>query len=89
MMRLAIALTCLVVLVVSPPVTAKDAGPNPTMQACQADFEKFCRDVKPGDGRQISCMAGNLDRLTEPCARIVREKSREMGGAREKKAKGQ
>jgi len=87
MIRLAIAVSCLVVVALSSPVTAKDGGGNPAMQACQADFEKYCRDVKPGDGRQIACMAGNLDRLSAPCAKIVREKSGEMRGPSEKKPK--
>jgi gas vesicle protein len=36
-------------------------------EACKADIEKFCKDVKPGEGRIMVCLKSNEDRLSEAC----------------------
>jgi len=41
-------------------------------QACQANFEQFCKGVKPGDGRIIQCLNENFDKLTPECQKIVK-----------------
>ncbi len=34
---------------------------------CKADYEKFCKDVKPGDGRIIRCMLQHENELSQGC----------------------
>ena len=36
-------------------------------EACHADFEKFCHDVKPGGGRVIKCMKEHAAELSAEC----------------------
>jgi hypothetical protein len=76
---------CLIVLALCLPAFAKDGKGDAAYKACQADMEKYCKDVKPGEGRQIACMVGNVDRLSPDCATIVREKAKHEEKMREKK----
>ena len=34
---------------------------------CKADFEKFCKDVKPGQGRIAKCMKAHENELSPAC----------------------
>merc|ERR1712146_607995 len=34
---------------------------------CRADKEKFCKDVKPGQGRTRSCLQANFDKISKGC----------------------
>ena len=36
-------------------------------QACKADIDKFCKDVKPGEGRIIKCMQEHEKDLSADC----------------------
>ncbi len=38
-----------------------DIGP------CKADLEKYCKGIKPGEGRLRACLKGNSDRLSQAC----------------------
>ena len=40
---------------------------RPGTQACAADKEKFCSDVKPGEGRVIECMKSHKEELSGAC----------------------
>ncbi|MGE0280177.1 MAG: cysteine rich repeat-containing protein [Rhizobiaceae bacterium] len=40
--------------------------------ACQANFQEFCKGVKPGDGRIIQCLNEHFDKLTPECQKIVK-----------------
>lgn len=53
-------------------VLAKDD--NPEMAVCRTDFEKFCKIVEPGEGRQMACMYEKRDRLSSACATMIKEK---------------
>ena len=47
---------------------APSAPAAPTVrQACQADVQKFCGDVKPGGGRIKECMMQHKDDLSPGC----------------------
>lgn len=35
--------------------------------ACKADMEKFCQDVKPGGGAVMKCLKEHQAELSEPC----------------------
>jgi hypothetical protein len=45
---------------------------------CKADYEKFCKDVKPGQGRIAKCMKAHENELSPACRDKIetdREKS--------------
>jgi len=39
--------------------------------ACMGDFEKYCRNVEPGGGRVIACLAKESDKLTPACKKVL------------------
>lgn len=46
-------------------------------QVCKEDQEKFCKDVKPGEGRIFECLAKNFDQLSDKCkAKIETKKAK-------------
>jgi hypothetical protein len=49
--------------------------------ACKADEEKFCKDVKPGQGRIVRCMKAHENELSQGCRALIaegREKEQEF-----------
>jgi hypothetical protein len=44
-------------------------------EACQANFEKFCKGVVPGGGRVIECLSKHLGELTPECQKVVKANS--------------
>ncbi len=49
--------------------------------SCKADIEKFCKDVKPGQGRIVKCMKAHENELSQPCKDEIaadKEKSKEF-----------
>ncbi len=40
-------------------------------EACKADYEKYCKQVRPGGGRIIECLSQHLDELTPQCKSVV------------------
>ena len=41
-------------------------------EACQADYEKFCKGVEQGGGRIIKCLNDHLSDLTPQCQKVVK-----------------
>jgi hypothetical protein len=37
-------------------------------KACKADTEKFCKGIRPGEGRVLSCLKGRESDLSPGCA---------------------
>lgn len=77
-------LLLLAAVMLSPGVQAKDDGKN-ELAACRADMEKFCRNVEPGEGRQMKCMYDLRDKLQPACAALVSEKYTRYLEQRQKK----
>ena len=46
---------------------------NHSINACEADADKYCLDVKPGAGRIVSCLRTNKSKITENCASALKE----------------
>ena len=65
--------------------------PNGESSACHDDFQKYCKDVKPGGGRIMRCMAQHKDELSGDCAALLkkkREEHKEMRKEREEQNSG-
>jgi hypothetical protein len=61
-----VPLLAALIAVSSPPVLAQDG--QGAGKACKADREKFCADLKPGDGKLNACMKQHEAELSPECA---------------------
>jgi len=53
------------------------------LRACDADIQKFCKDVTPGGGRLVSCLREHESELSADCkASLARGKGRRGLGPR-------
>lgn len=43
-------------------------------EACHADMENFCHDVKKGGGRVMKCMKKHKDQLSAECKSVIEAK---------------
>ena len=53
---------------------AQDLPFQPTPEqraACEADYNKFCLGMIPGQGRIIACLNRQHDQLSESCRKLV------------------
>jgi len=51
-----------------------------SVSACEADADKYCLDVQPGEGRLVSCIKANESRVSEECVTALKETGlRELG----------
>jgi len=46
-------------------------------EACHADMESFCHDVKKGGGRVMKCMKEHKDQLSAACKEEIEKKKEE------------
>lgn len=46
---------------------------NHSINACEADADKYCIDVKPGAGRIVSCLRENKSKISERCTSALKE----------------
>ena len=44
-----------------------------SIQSCEADADKYCLDVEPGEGRIVSCLKKNEAKLDTQCAAALKE----------------
>jgi len=44
-----------------------------SIKACEADADKFCLDVQPGEGRIVSCLKQNEANLANQCVTALKE----------------
>jgi len=51
---------------------AKD-GKDPSA-VCRADFDRLCKNVQPGEGRQVKCMMDNRASASGDCAAFLNKK---------------
>ena len=79
MRRLFVAAACLTVFLSSHALAESGRAGNTgnAGNMCKEDIEKFCKDVKPGEGRIIKCLMDNKDKLSGGCLQ-------ELEGARNK-----
>jgi len=51
-------------------------------EACKGDVDKYCKDVKPGQGRMMSCLRTNQANLSTSCKEqiaAVEQRHHQMG----------
>jgi len=52
--------------------------PTPEQRAaCEADYNKFCLGMIPGDGRIIACLTRQHDQLSASCRKLVDSNKKE------------
>jgi hypothetical protein len=44
-----------------------------SIKACEADADKFCLDVVPGEGRIVSCLVQNESKLGSQCTTALKD----------------
>jgi len=44
-----------------------------SIKACEADADKYCRDVKAGEGRIVSCLKKNESKIHKDCSSALKE----------------
>jgi len=44
-----------------------------SIKACEADADKFCLDVEPGEGRIVKCLKQNEAKLANQCVTALKE----------------
>lgn len=44
-----------------------------SVRACEADADKFCLDVQPGDGRIVGCLRKHEAKVSKDCVSILKE----------------
>jgi Cysteine rich repeat len=44
-----------------------------SIKACEADADKFCLEVEPGEGRIVSCLKQNEAKLANQCVTALKE----------------
>jgi hypothetical protein len=70
-----VALIAALVVSSAPSVTfAQEAGHN--RGACRADAERLCAGVEHGHGRIIECLAGQKDKLSDDCRKVVESRGK-------------
>lgn len=53
-----------------------------SVRACEADADKFCLDVKPGEGRLIKCIKKNETKVSKACTTALKETGLWEAGAK-------
>ena len=44
-----------------------------SIKACEADADKYCLDVEPGEGRIVNCLRKNEAKLNKQCTAALKE----------------
>ena len=60
-------LTLGVILLFVSPVLAQQTLIQTVADGCKAEIQKYCGDVKPGEGRVLACLFAHNDKLSGRC----------------------
>lgn len=44
-----------------------------SIRACEADADKYCLDVQPGEGRMVGCIKANESEVSEECITALKK----------------
>lgn len=61
----------LAVLIFSGIASAEKGIVETFKEGCQADLQKYCKDVEPGDGRLLACLYAHSDKISARCEYAV------------------
>ncbi len=70
-----LSLSVILILPFSAFANAKEGG---WFKSCKPDIEKFCKEVKPGEGRILQCLKENHDKLSGECKQTMAEAKEKM-----------
>jgi len=65
----------LVVLLISLVVTTGSDPLSAAEDACKADVQRLCGDVKPGQGRIQNCLKAHKDEISQECRDLIAKKA--------------
>ena len=51
--------------------SAQQSGAQAKRQACEADYQAYCSNVRPGGGRIIACLQQNAAKLSPGCQKAL------------------
>ena len=72
-----IALTIIIaVTAFSSLALAQQEGRSHNRGACRADAERLCAGVERGGGRIVDCLAGQKDKLSDDCRKMVESRGK-------------
>ena len=78
-------LTAIVFLILIMSTGHADQNPAQEMaRNCKVEFEAYCKDVTPGEGRILACLYAYSDKLSDQCRAVISdatEQIRLMGAA--------
>jgi hypothetical protein len=75
MKRLLIVLLVCVVMLLLVSVAFAEQAKQQVAKPCAGDIAKFCKGLKPGEGRIAKCLKDNKDKLSTECkAHVEKEK---------------
>ena len=57
----------------APPPDDKGGDFAKVRDACRADVERLCKDIKPGEGRLHECLRSHHDELSDGCRGAIKE----------------
>jgi len=46
---------------------------NDSINACEADADKYCLDIQPGAGRIVSCLRENQNKISNDCISTLKD----------------
>jgi hypothetical protein len=55
------------ILAWAPAALAQESLVEYLRESCKADLDQYCKQVTPGDGRQVLCLAAHEDKISERC----------------------
>jgi len=71
-----IALITIALVSTSSVTLAQDAGQRPQRGACRADAQRLCAGIERGGGRIFACLAGQKDKLSDDCRKVLESRGR-------------
>ena len=63
-----LALVASIMMLPMQPSAAQDSLMDHVMKSCEADLQKYCSQVTPGEGRLLHCVAAHEDKLSGQCS---------------------
>jgi len=70
--------TCLVVLFAGISFAAEKGPVDTVLEGCKTDFENYCKDVTPGEGRLLACLYAHEDKISARCEYALYDASAQL-----------